>query len=133
LDINDSNWIVGRSWHTGSNPNITSAFIWRNGAMTDLSSLILTKSGITIARASAINNAGQIAAQGEPGHVGVLLTPAPGPPGDLNADCVVGIVDLLALLGSWGPCPGGASCTADLDDDGTVGVTDFLTLLANWS
>lgn len=51
--------------------------------------------------------------------------------GDLNGDGVVGVVDLLILLGSWGPCAKGC-CSADLDLDGTVGVADLLILLANW-
>lgn len=52
--------------------------------------------------------------------------------GDLNGDEVVDIVDLLALLAGWGPCPPGP-CPADLNDDGVVGIADFLALLANWS
>ena len=51
--------------------------------------------------------------------------------GDLDGDGVVGIVDFLALLAIWGPCP--APCIADLDGDGMVGIVDFLGLLANWS
>ncbi len=51
--------------------------------------------------------------------------------GDLDGDGVVGIVDFLALLAVWGPCP--APCIADLDGDGIVGIVDFLGLLANWS
>jgi hypothetical protein len=50
--------------------------------------------------------------------------------GDLDGDGEVGIVDFLALLGLWGPCPD--PCIGDLDGDGEVGVTDFLILLANW-
>ncbi len=49
--------------------------------------------------------------------------------GDVNGDGVVGIVDLLDLLGAWGPNPGHP---ADFDGDGDVGITDFLTLLASW-
>ncbi len=51
-------------------------------------------------------------------------------PGDLDGDGLVGVTDLLALLSSWGNCPG---CPADLDGDGTVGMTDLLALLGNWS
>ncbi len=51
--------------------------------------------------------------------------------GDLDYDGEVGVLDFLALLAAWGPCPD-ASCPADLDGDGEVGVLDFLTLLANW-
>ncbi len=50
---------------------------------------------------------------------------------DLNGDGSVGVVDLLGLLISWGPCAKGC-CLADLDLDGAVGVSDLLILLANW-
>ncbi|MHC4415547.1 MAG: FG-GAP-like repeat-containing protein [Planctomycetota bacterium] len=67
------------------------------------------------------------------------VTPSPftivgvgGPvPGDLDGDGVVGIRDLLILLGAWGPCPP-EPCPADLDGDGSVGIRDLLILLANW-
>ena len=49
--------------------------------------------------------------------------------GDIDDDGVVGVSDLLALLASWGSCPG---CNADLDGDDVVGVTDMLGLLAAW-
>jgi hypothetical protein len=55
------------------------------------------------------------------------------PTGDLDGDCVVGVVDFLILLATWGPCPGPpAYCDADLDMSGDVGVIDFLFMLANW-
>ena len=55
-------------------------------------------------------------------------------PGDLDGDGVVGIIDFLELLASWGPCPQPCppTCPADLDGDCTVGITDFLALLGNW-
>ena len=57
------------------------------------------------------------------------------PLGDLDGDCIVGVPDLLLLLGNWGPCadcklPG--DCPADLDGNCTVGVKDLLILLGNW-
>ncbi len=59
--------------------------------------------------------------------------PFPSPPGDLNGDGVVGIIDLLILLASWGDCPAlPEQCSADLNYDCVVGITDLLTLLANW-
>jgi hypothetical protein len=52
---------------------------------------------------------------------------------DLDGDGIVGIVDFLALLAGWGPCPGPpAPCPADLDGDGAVGIVDLLLLLADW-
>lgn len=50
--------------------------------------------------------------------------------GDLNADGVVGVDDLLQLLAAWGDCPG---CVEDLDGDGFVGVDDLLAMLGAWS
>ncbi|MHC5005990.1 MAG: FG-GAP-like repeat-containing protein [Planctomycetota bacterium] len=65
------------------------------------------------------------------GSVSVLLNnPPAGPcPGDFDGDGFVNIVDLLVLLGSWGPCEG---CPADLNGDGAVNILDFLALLDLW-
>jgi hypothetical protein len=62
------------------------------------------------------------------------LLPDPGIVGDIDGDCVVGVLDFLAILNAWGPCPGACppSCPADLNGDCEVGVQDFLLLLANW-
>ncbi len=54
--------------------------------------------------------------------------------GDVDGDGLVGVSDLLAVLGAWGPCPDPPDpCPADLDGDGTVGVTDLLAVLGNWN
>ncbi len=49
--------------------------------------------------------------------------------GDIDGDGVVGVVDLLLLLGAWGACD---ACPADIDGDFSVGVPDLLALLGNW-
>jgi hypothetical protein len=71
---------------------------------------------------------------GNDGAPHFILTPDPAlqyfAPGDLDGDGEVGIVDSLALLALWGPCPD--PCIGDLDGDGEVEVTDSLILLANW-
>ena len=54
------------------------------------------------------------------------------PLGDLDGDCVVGVKDLLILLGAWGPCSKKGDCPADFDNSGDVGVKDLLILLGNW-
>ncbi len=56
------------------------------------------------------------------------------PPGDVDGDGIVGILDFLAVLGNWGPCPEPCppSCAADLDDDCQVGIFEFLLVLGNW-
>ncbi|MCH7848540.1 MAG: hypothetical protein IIB53_09280 [Planctomycetes bacterium] len=62
------------------------------------------------------------------------LVPAGGEPcpADLVVDGVVGVKDLLFLLGTWGPCPKKGDCPADLVVDGVVGVKDLLFLLGAW-
>ena len=50
-------------------------------------------------------------------------------PWDLDANGLVGVSDLLTLLGAWGTDPSGPP---DFDGDSTVGMSDLLALLANW-
>ncbi|MBL6997210.1 MAG: hypothetical protein ISR75_02075 [Phycisphaerales bacterium] len=49
--------------------------------------------------------------------------------GDTNGDGVVDVTDLLAAVGSWGPCQG---CDVDIDGNGVVDVTDLLLIVGNW-
>ena len=130
--LNDSATVAGwcRAIDSGNAPD--AGFVWHAGTMINLNDLISCDLGIQIQRAEAINNAGQIvgrALDSEGVVVAVVLTPSENPPGDLNGDCQVGIIDFLQLLSQWGPCEG---CPADLDGNGIVGILDFLILLANW-
>jgi len=50
---------------------------------------------------------------------------------DIDSDGIVGINDLLILIGTWGDCQG--ECPADLNGDGIVNVLDLLQLIAGWS
>ena len=52
-------------------------------------------------------------------------------PGDVDGDGVVGVLDVLAVLADWGPCP--PDCPADVNGDGAVNVLDVLAVLAAWS
>lgn len=54
-------------------------------------------------------------------------------PGDLNADGVVNVDDLLILLNAWGECVDCDDCTADITGDCAVGVDDLIILLNNWT
>ena len=67
--------------------------------------------------------------QGAPGFGGC---PGRACPWDLTGDGSVGIGDLLALFGLWGPCPGPPGCPGDFNSDGAVGVGDLLAMFANW-
>ena len=68
------------------------------------------------------------------GAVAVLLNnppPLPCTP-DFNGDGYVNVIDMLDLLGNWGPCPSGATCPWDLNGDEVVDILDFLELLFTW-
>jgi len=51
--------------------------------------------------------------------------------GDINADGVVDVLDLLEVLGAWGPCPD-PCCPQDVNEDGVVDVLDLLLVLGHW-
>ena len=68
--------------------------------------------------------------------VQVLIAGVEPIPGDINGDGVVNVVDLLALINSWGscsaPCP--PHCPADIAGaDCQVNVLDLLMVINNWS
>ena len=61
--------------------------------------------------------------------------------GDINGDGIVNVLDLLAVIVNWGPCPGSCppSCAADIaplgpptTGDCTVNVLDLLMVITNW-
>jgi subtilisin family serine protease len=68
--------------------------------------------------------AGRIEALGS-----VVLGPIAPVLGDLNADGVVNLQDLLDLIADWDS----THSSADLNGDGNVGSHDVLVMLANWS
>ncbi len=55
-------------------------------------------------------------------------------PGDLNNDGFVDVIDLLQLLGAWGPCPLPCVpyCVPDINHDCAVDVVDLLEVLGHW-
>jgi probable HAF family extracellular repeat protein len=86
-DINDHGQIVG--WAVGG------AYIYENGVVTNLNTLIPAGSGMSLSTAMGINNAGQIigyALSGGETHA-FLLTPIL--PGDFNSDGVVDAADYV--------------------------------------
>jgi hypothetical protein len=48
---------------------------------------------------------------------------------DINGDNATNVADLLAVIGTWGPCAG---CAADINGDGTVNVADLLAVITGW-
>jgi probable HAF family extracellular repeat protein len=81
-DINDHGVVVG-SMRAGGGVSNFHGWVYVDGTVTNLNTLIPPGSGLHIAYANAINNAGQIAATAfdAQGHYhAVLLTPGDGPP-----------------------------------------------------
>ncbi len=65
--------------------------------------------------------------------LGTACATAPPCPADVNGDHTVGVADLLAVIGSWGPCPAPpALCPTDINHDNTVGVADLLAVIGAW-
>ncbi|MBT8208567.1 MAG: hypothetical protein KJO18_09855 [Acidimicrobiia bacterium] len=128
IDINHDGLIIGSASGEGVGSTV---FAFHRNALVDLEERIPADSGVDLRSGVAINNAGQILANGTAKSVlvAVLLTPAPPDPADVDRDCSVGAADLLAVLMSWGS----RDPDADVDDDGCVGMTDLLLVLASWS
>jgi hypothetical protein len=125
----------------GARVDTDGEFVWA-GPMAVVSSAASSKSRLVTAltpdNSAALaawidtrNDAGDVYAQriNQDGSLG-----PPGIPGDIDGDGHVSVVDFLALLAAWGPCPDPCppSCPADFDADCEVGVLDFLLQLANW-
>ena len=62
-------------------------------------------------------------------RLGVVIAKGPERYSDINLDGVVGVDDLLLLLGDFG-CE--SSCVQDLDDDDVVTVSDLLVILGEF-
>ena len=50
---------------------------------------------------------------------------------DLNNDGLVNLIDIAAVIESWGPCV--AFCRADIDCSGTVDLADIFIVILQWS
>jgi len=78
LSINEAGQVVG---YSDTFTGLPAAFLYRNGQLRDLNSLIDLRLGINLTEATAINDSGQIVANGigETGGRAYLLTPVPEP------------------------------------------------------
>jgi chitinase len=99
-DINDAGVVVG-SMRAGGAVSNFHGWVYMDGTVTNLNTLIPAGTGLHIAYANAINNAGQIAATAfdAQGHYhAVLLTPGQGPPPAPS----VSIADAFVFEGNTG-------------------------------
>ena len=75
------------------------------------------------------NEMGQISGEYADGGGNVISNNCAYCDGDVNGDAIVDVTDLLAVVGSWGPC---VPCMTDIDGNGIVDVTDLLIVVGNW-
>jgi len=105
------------------------AFLWQDGQLTDLNTLIDPASGWRLDFASAINDDGAIVGWGL--HHGqpraFLMSPA-GCPADLNGDGLVDFADYLEFLNFYDA----QDPRADFNHDGLVDFTDYLEFLNHY-
>ena len=60
--------------------------------------------------------------------VGAIEHHVPSCVGDLNADAIINVTDLLIVIGYWGS----ADATADINQDGIVDISDLLVVIGSW-
>ena len=129
--ISDSGVVVGKSQIQEGG---THGFIYLDGEMFDVNDFIVPDIDMTIVNIRDINSSGQLAAVAEyPDGTKrpYLLTPTGDTiPEDVNGDGSVDVIDLLAVVGNWGPCK---SCNEDINGDSVVDVVDLLAVIAAWS
>ena len=127
IDLNDQQQIVGNCDNLGP----STPFLWQDGVMANLRDLIPADPDLTLRDVYAINEAGQIAgsASYQGNFVGVLLTPEPPCPTDVNGDGLVNVLDLIGLLLCFGQ-PAIPGCVGeDINEDGNVDGLDLIELL----
>jgi len=120
--MNESDVLVG------TDTNAYDGYVYRNGALIDLNSVIDPASGWHISEAYDVNDSGQIVGVAN-GHA-VLLNPVK-VLGDANGDGKVNFDDYLALESSFGSSQS-AGANADFDGNGKVDFQDYLLLESNF-
>ena len=130
-DISDDGTVIVR---LVSEPGGSSALsvLWKAGVMRPITPLLIAPPAQFADLMRAINANGQIGGSvdmfNHP-NWGARLRPVPRNPGDTNCDTLVNVVDLLAVITSWG----NSGVDADLNADFTVNVNDLLLVITNWT
>ncbi|MBL9149712.1 MAG: hypothetical protein JNM94_13565 [Phycisphaerae bacterium] len=124
--INACGTVLGINYSTDFSQVVT----FSQGEVRVVEDMILAEQRYQLYFASAINDAGWIAAAAQIGQtfMTLVLRPAPQKLGDLNEDCEVDATDLALLIERWGQ----ADDRADLDGDGIVAGADLGMLLGKW-
>lgn len=90
--------------------------------------LLITDDGIihviVILRDGAGTNLGDAYLQ-----INVNMAPCPADTDDSGS---VDVLDLLAVINGWGPCPAKGPCPGDIDGCGVVDVQDLLAVISEW-
>ena len=122
--INNAGVVVGTSDNR--------AFIWSNGMMQDLNTLIDPTSQWNLATATGINDSGQIvgfgAFGGDPFRAFLLTPDMPCPP-DINGDGVLNFFDISAFLKAFSV----QDTAADFNGDGMFNFFDISSFLVSYS
>jgi len=130
LSLNAAGDVVGFSYTLAG---VENAFLYKNGVMTNLNSLLPAGSSWSyLKRAYDINDSGQIVGQGvilNQLHA-FLMTPIT--PGDTDKDGDVDLVDLGKLATYYGTTSGANWGMGDFDKDGDVDLVDLGAMAANY-
>ncbi len=121
--VNNAGRVVGSYYR--QTYGLTDGYAWQSGGVYPLRQYV---SGISVPIPIDINEFGQIVAYAGVGPV--VLTPS-WKPGDISGDCVVGIDDLMEVLGNFGAAAS-LPPRGDVDFNGVVDVTDLAIMLSNW-
>lgn len=129
-DVNNDSIVVGYCRTMGT-WDLFTGYVWHNGVMRDLNSLLSENSEYYVSSGDAISVGGSIAGSAldqEGNNVAIVLSPTPAI-GDATGDCVVNVSDLLMVINEWGK----GRSPADLNADGIVNVADLLIVVSNWT
>jgi probable HAF family extracellular repeat protein len=137
----DGSVLVGKSLINSQSSSLR-AFIWTPQAgMQNLKNQLLDAGAVgldwlILAQANDVSDDGSVIVgwghpvQFAPAQPFIATFPSKTLAGDVNADSIINVDDLLAVINSWGVC---GSCPADLNGDGTVDINDLLEVINNWS
>jgi probable HAF family extracellular repeat protein len=143
----DGSVLVGKSLINSQSSSLR-AFIWKQETgMRNLKNVLLdagAQGGLEnwiLAQANDVSDDGSVIvgwghpAQFAPAQPFIAIIPTTKTPGDINGDGVVNVIDLLAVISAWGPCPSPPAppaCPADVFTDGVVNVADLLFVINHW-